>query len=206
MHKNLKARAAIKYRIRHFIMALPYHFLVMGSVFLIATLFDKYIEAICFLIAFFSLRYKFPTTYHSDSIAVCMTLTISIFGVSIIICPPIYMYLLVSILFAYLDCFLLWFIKDRLDLRDEKDRLLHLTMELETELKKGEKSEEDLLLEKCAKANLSSRDIMVAKMYLLERKRPKEIWKWLCNNNENVEYDYVYLLLNRINKKLKAVS
>lgn len=112
---QLRRKAEFVFKIREFIRILPYHILVMGSVFIVATIFDKYIEAFCFLTAFFSLRYKFPTTYHSDSIIVCMTLTISIFSFSIIICPPICMYFLYGILLAYLDCFLLWFVKDRKD-------------------------------------------------------------------------------------------
>lgn len=125
MQKNnkLRKKAETLYNIRSFIKTLPYHILVMGSVFIIATIFNKYIEAVCFLTAFFSLRYKFDTTYHSDSIVICMTLTISIFSLSIIICPPIYMYILVAILFAYIDCLCLWFIQDWLN-QKEYNRIL----------------------------------------------------------------------------------
>lgn len=119
MKNKLKKKAEFIFKLREFVRILPYHILVMGSVFIVATIFGKYLEALCFLTAFFSLRYKFPTTYHSDSIIVCMTLTISIFSLSIIICPPIYTYVFFCILFAYLDCFILWFIKDR------KDQILH---------------------------------------------------------------------------------
>lgn len=115
MKNNLKKKAEFVFKVREFIRILPYHILVMGSVFMVATIFGKYLEALCFLTAFFSLRYKFPTTYHSDSVIVCMTLTISIFSLSIVICPPIYTYVFFCILFAYLDCFILWFIKDRKD-------------------------------------------------------------------------------------------
>lgn len=115
MKNNLKKKAEFVFKVREFIRILPYHILVMGSVFIVATIFGKYLEALCFLTAFFSLRYKFPTTYHSDSVIVCMTLTISIFSLSIVICPPIYTYVFFCILFAYLDCFILWFIKDHKD-------------------------------------------------------------------------------------------
>ena len=113
MINNIKLKAKIVFIIRDFIRMLPYHILVMGSVFIIATIFGhKYLEAICFLTAFFSLRYKFNTTYHSDNIVICMTMTISIFSLSIIICKPIAMYALFSIFVAYIDCLILWFIKD----------------------------------------------------------------------------------------------
>lgn len=99
----------------------------MGSVFIVATIFNKYWEAICFLIAFFSLRYKFDTTYHSDSIVLCMTFTIGIFALSIILCPSIHTYIFGSILFAYLDCFALWFIQDR---KEQIERNKYLDMQL----------------------------------------------------------------------------
>lgn len=108
MKNNLKKKAEFVFKVREFIRILPYHILVMGSVFIVATIFGKYLESLCFLTAFFSLRYKFPTTYHSDSVIVCMTLTISIFSLSIVICPPIYTYVFFCILFAYLDCFILF--------------------------------------------------------------------------------------------------
>lgn len=111
----MKNKVKLLYAIRDFIHTLPYHTLVMGSVFVVASIFDKYIEAVCFLVSFFSLRYKFPTTYHSKSIVLCMVLTNSIFALSVVLCPPAYMYFGASILFAYLDCFLLWFIQDRLE-------------------------------------------------------------------------------------------
>ena len=108
-------KAQFLYNVRDFIRLLPYHCLVMGSVFIISFIFGKWIEAILFLVAFFSLRYKFPTTYHSKSIIICMVLTNSIFAFSIMICPPIQMYLFASVLFAYIDCLLLWLIQDRLE-------------------------------------------------------------------------------------------
>ena len=194
--------ARLKYKLRRFIYTLPYHFLVMGSVFLVATIFNKYFEAVCFLASFFSLRYKFPKTYHSDSVLICMALTISIFTLSIIICPPIYMYLLVSIVFAYIDCLALWFIQDRLDLIAEKNKLVQQSIDLLAQLKSQEKDATTILLERCAIAGINERNTKIAVMYYIERKTPKQIWKWLCENNENMEIDSVYILLNRINKKI----
>lgn len=115
---NIRFKAELKFKIKEFIRTLPYHILVMGGVFLVATIFNKYIEAICFLVSFFSLRYKFKTTYHSDSIVICMIITNAMFALSIIICPFVYIYALASIFIAYLDCFLLWYIQDKLECQE----------------------------------------------------------------------------------------
>lgn len=40
-------------------------------------------------------------------------------------------------------------------------------------------------------------------MYYIDRMKPKQIWNWLCDNRENIEYGSVYKLINRLNKKLK---
>lgn len=136
---SIKKKAEIIFRIREFIRQIPYHLLVMGSVSVIAIIFNKYIEAVCFLISFFSLRYKFDTTYHSDSIVLCMVLTIGMFSLSIIICPPIYTYVFFCILFAYLDCFILWFIKDRKDQISQNQILDAQLYEVMCELKEYKK-------------------------------------------------------------------
>lgn len=136
---NIRKKVEFIYGLRAFIRILPYHLLVMGSVFIVASLFNKYAEAVCFLIAFFSLRYKFDTTYHSDSIVICMTLTISIFSVSVVVCPPIYMYVLVSILCAYVDCLALWFIQDWLNKKQYNQTLDFEIYNLMCELKEYKK-------------------------------------------------------------------
>ena len=193
----------LRYKFRMFIRTLPYHFLVMGSVFIVAVIFNKYLEALCFLTAFFSLRYKFETTYHSESVVLCMIFTVSMFTLSIVICPPIYMYLLVSILFAYLDCFILYSIQLYRETKFEKERLINENAEIQYLLAESHKDKRKELLDRCAEARLSERNTKVAEMYFIDRKKPKEIWKWLCDNHENMEYDSVYILLNRISKKIK---
>ena len=71
------------------------------------------------------------------------------------------------------------------------------------ELLAKETNPKDELLQLCAQNCISERDTKVAVMYYIDRKKPKEIWHWLCDNNQQMEYDSVYILLNRLNKKLK---
>ena len=194
MLKKKKSKAELVYNIRHFIKTLPFHFLVMGSVFIVATIFDKYIEAVCFLTAFFSLRYKFPTTYHSDSIVICMACTISMFGLSIIICPPIYMYLLFSILFAYLDCFILWFIKDRQDLLEFKK--YNESFKLET-------ATEEQIITRCKMLNYKADKIDLAIKFFVDKLSNKQIYEYLCNNKMYVDYDTIAKYRYRMSKDLK---
>lgn len=198
-----KLKALIKFKIRSFIAILPYHILVMSGVAIFSFIFNKWLEAFCFLVAFFALRYKFPTTFHAKKIVHCMLITNGIFALSIILCPSIYMYIFGSLLFAYLDCFALWYVQSREELKQDKECAENLVRELTSLLnKKGNPQQE--LLEKCLKAKLSKRDTEIAIKYFYEHQTPKEIWLWLCEHKEYepIEWDCVYVLLWRIGNKL----
>lgn len=58
--------------------------------------------------------------------------------------------------------------------------------------------------EQCRKAKLSKRDTEIAIKYFVEKNTPKEIWLWLCEQNQYdyIEWDSVYRLLIRIGNKL----
>lgn len=206
---NARKRAELIYGLRDFIRTLPYHFLVMGSVFIVSMIFNKWIEAICFLTAFFSLRYKFETTFHCDSIVWCMVFTNLIFALSIIIGPPVYMYALGSLLFAYCDCLILWAIQDHKEKKFQNEKLAQTLKDVRTEfdkyLEETKKDPKDEFLSKCRLAGLSQRDTELAIKYFYEQNTPKEIWLWLCQQKqyECIEWDSIYVTLNRIGKKIK---
>ena len=64
------------------------------------------------------------------------------------------------------------------------------------------------MLKKCELAKLSERDTKIALMYYCERKTPKDIWLWLCNEmpEKEIEWDSVYQILWRIGKKIKNIE
>ena len=209
---NARKRAEIVYKLRYLIKTLPYHLLVMGSVFIVATIFAKWIEATCFLIAFFSLRYKFDTTFHCDSMIWCMVFTNLIFALSIIICPPVYMYVFSSLIFAYVDCLILWLIQDRKEQKFQNQKLTStlkdIRAELDEYLETTNKDPKEQLLEKCRLAGLGKRDTTLAIKYYYEQNTPKEIWLWLCEQREfeQIEWDSIRKTLWRIGKKIKNVN
>jgi hypothetical protein len=69
-------------------------------------------------------------------------------------------------------------------------------------------NEKEELLLKCRTAKLSQRDTEIAVLYFYEKKTPKEIWLWLCEHKvyAPIEWDSVYVVLNRIGKKIKSVE
>ena len=188
---SIRRKAEFIYNLRYFINTLPYHFLVMGSVFIVSLLFGKWFEAICFLTAFFSLRYKFETTYHCDSIVWCMVFTNLIFALSIILCPPIYMYIFASIIFAYLDCLILWLIQDR------KERMFHVK-----QFDINHLTESDVVFI-CNELGYNKEKRDLAKMFFVEKLSNKEVWKVLCETQRNVEWDTVKTYKYRITQDFK---
>lgn len=104
-----------EYRVELFFYNLPQLALVFICVFAIAYIFKRYIEAVTFLISFFSLRYKFKTTFHYENVFYCLITTIIMFTLSIIFSQPIGVSLFGSVLFAFLDTWILWFIQDRFE-------------------------------------------------------------------------------------------
>lgn len=91
----------------------------MGSVFLVAWILNKFIEAVAFLVAFFILRYKFNDTFHHDKVWCCVLMTISMFTLSVAFIEPLHVSLFSSVLFAFFDTWLLWYLKHIQDIKSE---------------------------------------------------------------------------------------
>lgn len=201
--KSLRSKAEHLYKMKNFAATLPYHLLVISGVAAISFVFDKWLEAVCFLVSFFALRYKFSTTFHAKSIVVCMTLTNLIFAMSIILCPSIYMYIFGAMLFAYIDCLMLWEAQRLIELREDKECSAMAIRELTEQLEKYE-NPKAVLIEKCRQARLSARDTEIAVKYFYEHQTPKEIWLWLCGSKiyEAIEWDSIYRLLWTLGRKL----
>lgn len=104
-----------EYQVELFFYNLPFSILIFSLVFLTAYIFNKYIEAVVFLTSFFSLRYKFKTTFHYESVFYCIVTTIALFVLSVIFSPPLTISLLGSVLCGFVDTWALWFIQDRFD-------------------------------------------------------------------------------------------
>lgn len=200
---SAKLKAKIVFKVRNFIVILPFHILVMSGVAIISFIFDKWLEALFFLISFFTLRYKFPTTFHANKVLHCMIITNCMFAISIVLCPSIYMYVFGSLLFGYLDAFLLWYVQSREDFKRQKECAEWFCRELIAQIT-GKQNPYEELLERCRNAKLSERDTEIAIKYFYKRQTPKEIWLWLCESKdyETIEWDSVYRLLIRIGNKL----
>lgn len=156
-------------------------------------LFNKWIEGIVFFFCHWFIREQFPKQYHHIVPAMCRLITsvVFFFGVSFVL--PFGLSLFSAIPINY---FIGWvgFTKKQAD-----------DYELKYErLKEKFCNEKEELLLKCRTAKLSQRDTEIAVMYFYEKKTPKDIWLWLCQHKvyEPIEWDCIYVLINRIGKKI----
>lgn len=168
-----------------------------------ALIFDKWVEAVIFLLCHTLIRQQFKDQYHHIIPAVCRIITAAIFFFGICFVLPTELSLISAIPINYL---ISWVgaVKKQSDVWElQCERQRQKIVQLLEQHEHAKYSPLDLLLEKCAQKHISKRNTEIAVMYYIERKAPKEIWEWLCENNENMELDSVYKLLNRLNKKLK---
>lgn len=166
----------------------------VAAIFLPALLFNKWLEAVVFFVCHWLIREQFPKQYHHIVLAMCRLITSSVFffGVSFVL--PKELSLFSAIPICYLISWVGFTKKQADDYEVQCERLKEMYC-----------NEKETLLVKCRLAKLSARDTEIAVMYFYEKKTPKEIWLWLCQHKvyEPIEWDSVYVTLNRIGKKLK---
>lgn len=123
-------------------------------------------------------------------------------GVFVLFILPIPYSLFNGLFVAFVCCLILYLVALEVDEKKmikKENSILHKQI---TELLDKEISPKDKLLKLCEEKGISDRDTKIAVMYYIERKKPKQILEWLCDNKENIGMDSLYVLLNRINKKL----
>ena len=191
---KLKSKTELLLKIEKFFVEQLWQLLLVGAfVFICAWLVDKYAEAVMFCVAHVVIRQHFEKQYHCRTTGLCLitTLTIAFFGIASIL--PVAISLLSTVPICWFISWVGYLAQDRMD-----------ALALNKKLKALYCDEKVAFLMKCRNARLSERDTELALMYFYEHKKPKEIWLWLCEQNryEIIEWDSIYVVLNRIGKKI----
>lgn len=164
------------------------------AIFIPSLIFGKWVEGIVFFFCHWFIREQFSMQYHHIIPAMCRLITsiVFFFGVSFIF--PLGLSLFSAIPICY---FISW-------IGYTKKQADYYELQCQRLKEKYCNEKEDLLV-KCRKAKLSERDTEIAVKYFYEHKTPKEIWLWLCNHKvyEPIEWDCIYVLINRIGKKIE---
>lgn len=162
-------------------------------------------DCLVFYLPFWYIRINFADTYHSDKWKHCKKWTRIMLkiGVFVLWLLPIKYSLFNGLFVAFGCCLVLYLVS--LEVNEKKLIIKeneHL-LEKITKLLDKEKDPKSKILKVCEDEGVSERDTKIAIMYYIDRMKPKQIWEWLCDNRENIEYASVYKLLNRLNKKFK---
>lgn len=148
-----------------FLESVPVYILVFGMCFACAYFYDKYIEAILFLAGFFSLRYTFKKTYHSNSTAICLFITLSMFLFGITISISINISLFLNILISFSMCFALYHAQVYIDLQAENN-MMRKEFEIKTKKSLQEMNPEEFE-SYCKHRGLNDMEVQIAhKIYI----------------------------------------
>ena len=193
---NLRNKANLLLKIKTFcIIELPIHIIIMSGVFLVAFIFNKYIEATIFLISFFSLRYTFEITYHHEKPLVCICITLGMFMLSISLIQPVCISLFSSVLFAFLDTYLLFHLEFVKRLKEFHEKNSGFNVDACTE---------EQLINACKILKYDEKKIDLAKKFFIDKISNEDAWNYLLNTQKrSVDLDTVRQYKYRMLKDLK---
>lgn len=117
----MKATTKIKIRIQT--KGLPSYFIVLSSLLIIAWLTDKYAEAVCFALSFVCLRYKFNTTYHCKTIAICIMFSSFLVYLGMLTVLSVNVSLVFSTLVSFAIMYFAYIVADRIEVRRKYKQL-----------------------------------------------------------------------------------
>ena len=85
---------------------------------------QKYIETVFLFIAFISLRYCFPRTFHSKSVYRCAFYSIMIFWIAIPHVLPITVSLFSSVIVGFIMTWILYLVQDYVDFKTKSEKTI----------------------------------------------------------------------------------
>lgn len=187
-------KAEIRLDIKLKLLSTAFNVLVFSGIGLCALLYGKYIECVILLVAFISLRYCFPTTYHSKSFWMCLLWSIMIFVVALPNVLPIGYSLLCGVIVGCVVDFILYKIQEFIDLKEFYTERTTLTLETITE---------EELTRLCKNLHYKQYKIDLAIKFFVHKWSNRQVWEYMCQNKMNVDWDSVIKIKYRISKDLK---
>lgn len=182
----------MKWRVKFKLFQLSTYGIVFSAIILVSALTGKYIEAIAFFVAFVSLRYAFPKTYHSSSFWKCIFISVKVIAFAILFTPNKNISILASILFGLIVDFTAYKYKDYLDLMQVVNKPFSIHNCTESEL-----------VARCKALNYNELKTQMAVKFFVQKQKPKQVWQWLCETQENpLQWDSVIQIKYLMKKDL----
>lgn len=162
------------------------YLVILVALFTVSWLCDKIINTIIILMSYGGTRWVFPITYHAKTDKGCLFFSIACFSIAIIIVLPINLSIIASVIIGMVISTFLFFLQYFFDLR------------LSTKV-----SDKEAFILKCKELGYGELKTEMAIKFFIEKAKPKEVWKWLCEEkHEYIEWDSVNKIKYRMKKEL----
>lgn len=112
---------------KFFLQDLWQYIIIIAFVCLFAWLFNKYIEAIFFIVSHIVIRFYYSKEFHFDSVTKCLCLTILIALLGIYFVLPLTISLLSAIPISLAVCEIGYIVQDKKDIQNELDTIIYST-------------------------------------------------------------------------------
>lgn len=183
MKELLKLKARIKVALRFYYRKIIGYLILFGIIFLFAWLFDKVIETVAMMLAYFATRFAVPKIKHFNTTQKCITVSTMtfLFGLAILCLPK--------------NLSIVWNIC--------VGCVIPVIMYIESLLFDPVISDKDKLIALCKKHNYNSLKTEMAIKFFIDKEKPKDVWLWLLDTKKSdIEWDTVKHIKSKMKKEL----
>lgn len=160
--------------------------IILVALFSVSWLFDKIINTIIILMSYGGTRWIFPITYHAKTDRGCIMFSIACFSIAIIICLPINLSIIASVIIGMAISTFMFFLQYFLDLKAST-----------------KVTDKEAFVEKCKSLGYNDLKTEMAVKFFIGKETPRDVWLWLLKTKQSdIEWDSVKKIKYRMKKEL----
>lgn len=182
MKRLQRLKAKLKINLWFYTRKVGGYLALFTTIFAFGWLFERLLETIFMMIGYMATRFCVPKIYHFNTTQKCISVSTMtfLFGLAILCVPK-------NISFT-------WNIAVGV--------AIPIIMYIESLLFEPQ-TEKDKLIVLCKKHNYNELRTQMAIKFFIEKEKPKDVWLWLCETQENpISWDYVKNLKSLMKKQL----
>ena len=179
---NSRLNARTKLNIKFYTRKVGGYLAFLLTVLCFGWLFERLLETIFMVGGFMATRFCVPKIYHFNTTQKCITVSTMtfLFGIAIL-CVPDSVSIVWNIAVGVAIPIIMYIESLLFEPQTEKDKLIAL----------------------CKKHNYNELKTQMAIKFFVDKEKPKDVWLWLCETQENpISWDYVKNLKSIMKKQL----
>lgn len=182
MKRSQNWKAKLKVNLWYYTRKWGGYIILFTTVFAFGWLFDKTLETAFMMMGYMATRFCVPRIYHFNTTQKCISAStmMFLFGLAIL-CVPDNVSLVWNVATGVVIPIIMYILSLLFQPQTEKDKLIEL----------------------CKKHNYNELKTQIAIKFFIDKQKPKEVWLWLCETQDNpMEWDSVKHLKWRMKKQL----